>query len=119
MRPPFERPGSITQIGCLDHGTRSTKLAAVLPVRCTIIPRMPKRDLTAGETAILNIIQQGYGHQNTANDVFFTKADEAAIFVKAPDGTSPMVANLSNLAAWRSDGTIKSDEELKRDWLRL
>ncbi len=80
---------------------------------------MPRRDLTAGETAILKIIQHEYGFQNTVDEVFFTSEDEAAIFVKAPDGTSPMMANLSNLASWRSDGTIKSDEELKRDWLRL
>jgi hypothetical protein len=80
---------------------------------------MPRRDLTASETAILKIIQHEYGFQNTVDGVFFTSADEAAIFVKEPDGTSPMMANLSNLAAWRSDGTIKSDEELKRDWLRL
>ena len=67
---------------------------------------MPRRDLTAGETAILKIIQHEYGFQNTVDEVFFTSADEAAIFVKALDGTSPMMANLSNLAAWRSDGTI-------------
>jgi hypothetical protein len=29
------------------------------------------------------------------------------------------MANLSNLAAWRADGTISSDEELKSEWLRL
>jgi hypothetical protein len=80
---------------------------------------MPRRALTAGETAILKIIQHERGFQNTLDEVFFTSADEAAIFVKAPDGTSPMMANLTNLAAWRSDGTIKSDEELKRVWLRL
>jgi hypothetical protein len=51
--------------------------------------------------------------------VFFTDADEAAIFVKASNGASPPMANLSNLAAWRADGTIPSDEELKTDWLRL
>jgi len=80
---------------------------------------MPRRDLTAGQTAILKIIQHGYGPQNTVSEVFFTNANEAAIFVKTPDGRSPILANLSNLAAWRSEGTIKNDEELKRDWLRL
>jgi hypothetical protein len=29
------------------------------------------------------------------------------------------MANLSNLAAWRADGTISSDEELRTKWLRL
>jgi hypothetical protein len=65
------------------------------------------------------MIQQGYGLQNLADDVFFTDADQATIFVKASDGTSPVMANLTNLASWRADGTIRSDEELKREWLRL
>jgi hypothetical protein len=51
--------------------------------------------------------------------VFFTDADEAAIFVKASNGTFRLMVNLSNLAAQRADGTISSDEELKTDWLRL
>jgi hypothetical protein len=38
---------------------------------------MRHRDLTANEMAILLIIQDGYGLQNTANEVFFTDADEA------------------------------------------
>ena len=80
---------------------------------------MRRRNLTAGEAAILTMIQQGYGSQNTADEVFFTDADEAALFVKASNGTSPVMANLTNLAAWRADGTISSDEELKREWLRL
>jgi hypothetical protein len=79
---------------------------------------MRRRKLTGGEDAILRIIQQGHGPQNTADAVFFTDTDEAAIFVKASDGTSPLMANLTNLAEWREGGTI-SDEELKRQWLRL
>jgi hypothetical protein len=35
------------------------------------------------------------------------------------DGATPLCANLTNLAAWRADGTISSDEELKRDWLLI
>jgi hypothetical protein len=65
------------------------------------------------------MVQEGYGSQNTVDEVFFTDADEAAIFVKASNGTSLLMANLTNLAAWRADGTISSDEELKADWLRL
>ena len=80
---------------------------------------MRRIDLTSGEAAILRMIQQGYGLQNLADDVFFTDADQATIFVKASDGTSPVMANLTNLASWRADGTIRSDEELKREWLRL
>ena len=65
------------------------------------------------------MIQEGYGSQNTVHDVFFTDADEAAILVKPSNGTSTLMANLTNLAACRADGTIPSDEELKTDWLRL
>jgi hypothetical protein len=80
---------------------------------------MQRRVLTDGENAILTIIQQGYGPQNSIDKVFFTNADEAVIFVKASNGMSPVMANLSNLSAWRADGTISSDDELKREWLRL
>jgi hypothetical protein len=80
---------------------------------------MRRRNLTEAEIAILAVIQQGYGSQNTANEVFFTDSDEAAIFVKASDGTLPLFANLTNLAAWRADGTIAGDEELKRKWLHI
>ena len=82
-------------------------------------PRMRRRDLTVGEFAVLRIIQQGYGQQNSLGKVFFTDIDEAAIFVKAFTGSSVLMANLTNLAAWRADGRITNDEELKRDWLLL
>ena len=81
--------------------------------------RMRRRDLTPAEAGILRMIQEGYGLQNTTDEVFFTEADEAVIFVKASDGSSRVMANLSNLAAWRADGTIPSDEALRKDWLRL
>jgi hypothetical protein len=38
---------------------------------------MHRRVLNEGEAAILAMIQQGYGPQNSADTVFFTKADEA------------------------------------------
>jgi hypothetical protein len=65
------------------------------------------------------MIQEGYGPQNTVDAVFFTNSDEAALFVKAADGTSRVMANLTNLAAWRADGTIGSDEDLRKHWLHL
>jgi len=80
---------------------------------------MHRRVLTAGETAVLAMIQQGYGPQNSVDEVFFANAGEAVIFVKASDGTSPLMVNLSLLAALRADGTISSDDELKSVWLRL
>jgi hypothetical protein len=80
---------------------------------------MRRRELTAGEAAVLQQIRDGYGPQNTVEEVFFTDSDEAVIFPKTPDGASGVVINLTNLAAWRADGTISSDDELKRDRLRL
>jgi hypothetical protein len=75
------------------------------------------RELTPGEAAVLAVIQEQFGVQNTAQEVFFTDSNEAALFVKSPDGSSPVMANLTNLAAWRADGTIASDDELKLEWL--
>ena len=76
-----------------------------------------RRKLTPGEGRILAIIAEQFGPLNTRDEVFFTDSDEAALFIKAPDGTSVAAANLTNLAAWRADGTIPSDQELKSEWL--
>ena len=65
------------------------------------------------------MIQEEHGLQNAEPEVFFTDADEAAIFIIAEDGTSPMMVVLTNLAAWRADGTIASDAALRRDWLHV
>ena len=84
------------------------------------MPRMMNhRALTDGEVAVLTIIQEGYGPHNTIDKVFFSPTSEAVIFVRLENGMSVIMANLSNLAAWRADGTIPSDEELKTKWLRL
>jgi len=80
---------------------------------------MPRRVLTEGETAVLTIIQQGYGPHNSIDRVFFSPADEAVMFVRLSNGNSIVMANPSNLAAWRADGTIASDDELRTRWLRL
>jgi hypothetical protein len=65
------------------------------------------------------MVQEAYGPQNTEKEVFFSKADEAVLFVKARDGTSPLVVVLTNLAAWRQDGTIANDDVLRREWLHI
>ena len=65
------------------------------------------------------MIQEEHGPQNTEQEVFFTDADEAGMFIKARDGTSPMMVVLTNLAAWRADGTIANDEALRREWLNV
>jgi hypothetical protein len=80
---------------------------------------MQRRVLTQGETAVLTLIQQGYGAHNSGEKVFFTPAGEAVIFVRLTNGMSIVMANLSNLAARRADGSISSDDELKSKWLRL
>jgi hypothetical protein len=77
------------------------------------------RKLTGGEIHILELIQQEYGSQNTEEGVFFTDKDEAVIFIKALDGTSPMLTVLTNLAKWYEDGTIANDDELINEWLRI
>lgn len=78
-----------------------------------------RRVLTDGETAVLAIIQQGYGPHNSIDKVYFTPADEAVMFVRLANGMSIVMANLSTLAVRRADGTISTDEELKTKWLRL
>lgn len=78
-----------------------------------------RRDLTSGEAKILGIIQEGYGSNNTADKVFFTEKDEAAIAVEDGAGNTRVMVNLTNLVALRADGTIPTDEVLRKDWLRL
>jgi ABC-type branched-subunit amino acid transport system ATPase component len=80
---------------------------------------MPKRVLTEGEIAVLTVIQQGYGEHHTLDRVYFSPADDAIIFVRGTNGMSILLANLSNLAARRADGTIASDDELRKKHLRL
>jgi len=76
-----------------------------------------RRKLTPGETHVLELVRDLYGDQNTEEEVFFPSEKEAAIFVKTADGSSPLMVHLTNLAKWRSNGTIASDEELKKHWL--
>jgi hypothetical protein len=80
---------------------------------------LKRRELTPGERAILDMIQVGYGPQNTEEKVFFSDKDDAVIFVVARDGTSTLCAVLTKLAAWRADGTIASDQDLVCEWLQL
>ena len=80
---------------------------------------MPRRDLTDGESAVLLIIQEGYGAHNSIDKVYFSPTDEAVMFCKQANGMNALMANLSTLAAKRADGTIPSDEELRVKWLRL
>ena len=79
----------------------------------------PRRELSEGELDILNFIRDGYGPLNTPEEVFFDDNDEAIIWAKGPDGEAQIMANLTNLAAMRADKSIPTDEELKKEWLRI
>jgi hypothetical protein len=77
-----------------------------------------RRELNSGEQRVLRLIQQIYGVQNDADAVFITDDGAAAIFVTDKHGAVPIFANLTNLSAWRADGTIESETELVERWLR-
>jgi hypothetical protein len=77
------------------------------------------RDLTEGELRILHMVQAHYGPQNSTEDVYWASGDEAVILVKSRDGAGTLMVNLTNLATWRADGTIASDEKLRREWLQI
>ena len=77
----------------------------------------PRRALSQGETFVLDQIRDMYGTQNDEDAVFFSDADEAAIFVTDRNGVQGLLAVLTNLAAMYADGTIGSAEELRAKWL--
>jgi hypothetical protein len=81
---------------------------------------MSERDLTESENYVFLLVQEIYGEQNDINQVFFMdNTRDACISIKDNTGNFVMMANLTNLATWRNDGTIKSDDELKEDWLTI
>jgi hypothetical protein len=65
------------------------------------------------------MIQAHYGPQNSADDAFLAGDGKAVLLVKSRNGSGALMVNLTDLAAWRADGTITSDEELRRRWLRI
>ena len=80
---------------------------------------MVSRQLTEAESRILKMIQSHYGAQNTAESITWMNDDEATLWVTDTSGTIVLLVNLTNLANWRLDGTISTDQELRRDWLRI
>ena len=79
---------------------------------------MRERDLTDSEEHVLLLVQEIYGEQNDVDQVFLVgDARDACISIIDSTGSIVMMVNLTNLAAWRTDGAIKTDDELKRDWL--
>jgi hypothetical protein len=77
-----------------------------------------KRLLTGGEEFVLAQVQDIYGSHNCAEDVFFDGTDGAVIFAKNAAGVAVMAVALTNLASWYADGTIKSIDDLRKNWLR-
>ncbi len=77
------------------------------------------RTLTSEESRVLKLIQTHYGPQNSEDSITWMEGDEATLFVTNRGGASVLMAHLTNLASWRLDGTITSDEELQRDWLQI
>jgi hypothetical protein len=80
---------------------------------------MNRRPLTSGEARILSVIQEHYGSTNTDDEAFVDERNEAIIFVEDRAGSTPVMANLTLLSEWRANGTIATDEELLREWLRI
>jgi hypothetical protein len=77
------------------------------------------RLLTSEESRILEMIRSHYGPQNTADSITWMNDDEATLWVTDTTGAMVLMAHLTNLASWRLDGTIATDEELRSDWLHI
>jgi hypothetical protein len=72
--------------------------------------RNSRRSLNQEERLVLDQVQALWGPQNTDAEVFFTEANEAALFVKARDGSLPVCVSLTNLGRWHADGTLTLPE---------
>ena len=75
--------------------------------------KRPRRELTEGESFVLQQIQDLYGNQNTEQDVFFSKRDEAFILVRDQTGVEGLFAVLTNLATMYADGDFATIKELR------
>jgi hypothetical protein len=76
------------------------------------------RELTPNEAEVLALVEAHYGSQDLARAISWAN-DEASLWVRDQTGATVLVANLTNLANWRATGIIASDDELRRDWLRI
>jgi len=80
-------------------------------------PSNPRRALTPDEQFVLEQIQDLYGPQNSDDRVFFSDGNEAVLVVVDQNGVRGMFVALTNLGAWYTDGTIKTVQELRKEWL--
>jgi hypothetical protein len=95
------------RIGCAFAATGSCRQSA-----------KPSRPLTEAEGVVLTLIQEHYGPQNTADDVFFWGPGDAILFVKDSSGSSPICVNLTASGSAYADGLLTL-KQLKSDWLRI
>ena len=80
-------------------------------------PQISRRPLTSGEAAILRIVQEEYGPQNTEEDVSFTPAREAHLVIKAPGGGTITTISLSSFV-WAIERGEVNEQDLRNDWIR-
>lgn len=73
-----------------------------------------KRQLTADEWRILQLLQDNYGPQNNLDAVFFSAGDEAAIFVKDINGVPGILANLTVIPTMQKMEGVAHDEVFER-----
>lgn len=75
------------------------------------------RALTKEEEFILTQVQDIYGSYNEAKRVDFDKTGKASISAVDRKHTPVILVNLTDVAKSYSDGTIKSVDDLRRNWL--
>ncbi len=68
-----------------------------------------QRELTSEELTVLREVRAFWGQQNSAADVVFSDSNEAVLFVKARNGSRPVMVVLTNLGRWLADGTLSKE----------
>jgi hypothetical protein len=63
------------------------------------------RSLTDGELAILRLVQDHLGPQNTVDNVVVNENNEAFITARNTAGERCIMLNLTNLAGWVAEGS--------------
>lgn len=74
--------------------------------------------MTPEEARILDLIQSHYGPQNDRESVTWLARGVAVLLVTDPDGEQVLMANLTNLASWRTNDVI-TESQLMTDYLML
>jgi hypothetical protein len=74
------------------------------------VARVKHRALTQEELFVLSEVQAYWGRQNSVENVFFSELDEAVLVVHDREGSKRVLLVLTNLAAWRDDGTLSLEQ---------